>query len=384
MKRRTFVQLATGLALAGPGLALAAAPTDRRLVVVVLRGGLDALHAVPPTDDPDYRSARPTLAVPPPGQPDGALALDGVFGLHPKLAPLHPLYREHELFVLHAATTSYRGRSHFDGQNQLENGTGRPFGASDGWLNRAIAALYQGGRLGLALGPSVPLMIQGDAGVATWADSPLPSVDEDFLDRLAHVYAPDASFASTFAQSRQTLVPSTAAIAERGKELTHAATVAADFLVRDDGPRIAVVESTGWDTHFSQQRRLDTLFEQLSAALLALRAGLREQWAQSVVVVVSEFGRTVAENGSRGTDHGVGGLALVLGGSVAGGRVVGDWPGLQTGQRHEGRDLQPANAYEALFKGLLIEHLDLSPKAIEARVFPQSAHLRPLSGLLRR
>ena len=390
LDRRSFLKLccATGLAAASPRLALAAVPTENRFVLVMLRGGLDGLHAVPPYADPDYSRLRPTLALAAPGRENGALDLDGSFGLHPALAPVGRLYAEGQLLVIPAATTGYRARSHFDGQNMLENGSGIPFGAKDGWLNRAIASLNQGHRrLGLALGPAVPLLLQGEASVATWANSPLPKPNEDFLRRLARTYKGDPLFARALADARGSMAPSMGGASgrrgQRSREFETAAMAAASLLARTDGPRIAVMESQGWDTHFGQHWRLARLFAQLSAGLMALKEGLGAHWRSTVVMVVSEFGRTAAENGSRGTDHGVRGLALLLGGAVKGGRVAGAWPGLTRTALYEGRDVRPTTHYESLFKAALIGHLGVSPAVVEDRVFPQSRALAPAEELLR-
>ena len=390
LDRRSFLKLccATGLAAASPRLALATVPTENRFVLMMLRGGLDGLHAVPPYADPDYSRLRPTLALAAPGRENGALDLDGSFGLHPALAPVGRLYAEGQLLVIPAATTGYRARSHFDGQNMLENGSGVPFGAKDGWLNRAIASLNQDDRrLGLALGPAVPLLLQGEASVATWANSPLPKPNEDFLRRLARTYEGDPLFARALADARGSMAPPMGGASgrrgQRSREFETAAMAAASLLARTDGPRIAVMESQGWDTHFGQHWRLARLFAQLSAGLMAIKEGLGAHWRSTVVMVVSEFGRTAAENGSRGTDHGVGGLALLLGGAVKGGRVAGAWPGLTRTALYEGRDVRPTTHYESLFKAALIGHLGVSPAVVEDRVFPQSRALAPAEELLR-
>lgn len=389
-RRETLGWIGAGAAvLAHPALTLARAPTEQRLVVVILRGGLDSLHALVPHADPHYARLRPTLAVPPPGQSGGALDLDGHFGLHPALAPLHALYRAGEMLVVPATTTAYRARSHFDAQNILENGGTRPFELRDGWLNRALAGMNGGvRRLGLALGPAVPLILHGDRPISTWADSPLPGVDEDFLGRLAIAYEGDPLFADTLEEARATQVGATDDRAEggrgRGSAFRTAASVAARLLGADDGARIAVLEAGGWDTHFAQERRLKTLFEQLGAALVTLRDGLGVHWRSTTVVVVSEFGRTVAENGSRGTDHGVGGLALVLGGTLNGATVLGSWPGLSRSALHEGRDLRPTTDYASLFKTILIDRFGLSEGFVQDRVFPASRRAVPMEIPFRR
>lgn len=390
LQRRSFLTGAAALAalapLASARAAFAAAPSDRRFVLLLLRGGLDGLHALPPHGDRDYRRRRPTLAL----SPDPSLDLDGYFGLHPTLGDLMPLYRAGELLPVPAAATRYRDRSHFDGQNMLENGSGKPYGAPDGWLNRAILGLNGGDRrLGLALGPAVPLILQGKAHVRSWSDSTLPAVDEDFLARITAAYQNDPLFAGALRDAQGGAKPAvgTAEMAggpAREQAYVKAAAVAADLLAQPDGPRVAVLELQGWDTHFAEERRLTALFGELSRGLLELKRGLGGAWRETVVIVVSEFGRTAAENGSHGTDHGTGGVALLAGGAVAGGRIVGDWPGLSDRALYESRDVLAANAYERLFKAVLIGHLGLDPGFVEDRVFPASRAQSPMDGLLRR
>lgn len=372
-------------------LSLASAPGEKRLVVVVLRGGLDGLAAVPPHGDPLYFERRPTIAVPAPGGDDGALDLDGYFGLHPALAPLLPLYEARELVVVEAATTGYRQRSHFDGQNLLENGLDVPSGSRDGWLNRALAVLQDGDRLlGLSIGHTVPLLLRGEVRVRTWAPSVLPHADPDFLERLAYTYRGDPLFRAALAEGRASEAATAGLMAgqgerPRGLRQPFAATTGAAgaLLAEPGGARIAVLEAGGWDTHFNQANRLASALADLAEGLVALQGSLGGAWAETVVAVVSEFGRTVAENGSRGTDHGVGGIALLLGGAVAGGRVAGRWPGLSDGALYEGRDLMPTSDYRSVFKGLLADHLGVAEAALEERIFPDSRGAAPMPGLVR-
>ncbi len=391
LSRRRLLQMmaAGGVATLVPRLSLAAAPTDKRLVVVVLRGGLDGLHAVPPYADANYRRLRSTLAIGRPGEREGAVDLDGYFGLHPSLGPLRNLYQSGELLVVPASTTRYRKRSHFDGQNLLENGSGKPFGAKDGWLNRAVASLGGGPRrLGLALGPTVPLLLHGEAPVRTWSESPLPEADEDFLQRLAYTYKNDALFARALADAKDSksmgMDGQSTKQRRRGKEIAKAARAAATLLSHPEGPRIAVMEMGGWDTHFGQSYRLANQLRQLTQGLLDLRTNLAAHWRDTVVLVVSEFGRTAAENGSRGTDHGTGGIALALGGAVEGGRVLGRWPGLGRSDLLDGRDVRPTTAYESLFKGVLHGHLGIAEAVLEQRIFPDSRSLPLLPDVVRR
>ena len=384
MNRRAFLQTgAAGLlgTLAASRLAFASAPTDNRFVFVFLRGGLDGLHALPPYADADYRRLRPGLAL----QADQVLSLDGYFGMHPSFAPLRPMWEAGSLAFVPAAATGYRERSHFDGQNMLENGSGHPFGARDGWLNRAILGLNAGDRrLGLALGPSVPLILQGPAHVQAWVDEQLPDLDDDFLARLARVYQSDPLFAAALGDARGVPEPDMGAAADRAGQrgFTLAARAAGDLLSRPDGPRIAVMELQGWDTHTGQVWRLERMLSVLAEGLTTLASSLGSAWRNSVVMVGSEFGRTAAQNGSGGTDHGTGGLAILAGGAVRGGRIAGRWPGLTEAALFEGRDLLAANAYEGIFKAILIQHLGLNPAFIEAEVFPDSRDSAPMDGLL--
>ncbi len=370
------------------GLALANAPTDARLVVIVQRGAHDGLHAVPPYAERDYGRLRPRLAVPAPGAENGALDLDGYFGLHPQLGVYKRLYDAGELLIAPAAASRYRERSHFDGQNLLETGGAAPFQANDGWLNRALAGFGDGTeRLGMAFGHTVPLILLGPAGVRTWAPSSLPEVDQDFLVRLMRAYEGDALFTDALAEGMDPLdlgldgAPPRVRQQYGGGELTLAAQAAAAALVADDGPRIAAVESEGWDTHFNQVGRMNGLLAGYNAAMDALVSGLAPVWDKTLVVTISEFGRTARENGSAGTDHGTAGVSAVFGGPGAGGRILDAWPGLSSRALYEDRDLAPATSLEGLLKGVLIAHLGLSPAHVEDVVFPDSRALPPLDGL---
>lgn len=396
LNRRTFLQSATSGLLAGtllPGrLAFGAAPTDNRLAIVILRGGLDGLDAVPPYADPNYRRVRPTIAVPPPGQEGGAIDLNGGFGLHPSLEALHQFYRQKQLLIVPAATTNYRARSHFDGQNLLENGSNKPYGLSDGWLNRALVHLNDGDRrLGLAVGHAVPLIMRGKTAVRTWAPSNLPVASDDFLSRLGYVYADDPLLSVALRQGMSSQASAANVMADmpaqqRGGPRAQAkllAQAAGRLLAEPDGPRVAVLEVGGWDTHTNQANRLRNLLQQLGDGLTAFHDALGPAWEKTAVIVVSEFGRTVAENGNRGTDHGVGGLAMILGGAVQGGRIAGQWPGIAPGHLYEGRDVAPANDYREIFKAALRGHLGLDEAFIEDKIFPDSRKVLPIDQLLR-
>lgn len=388
MDRRSFL-IGSGASLmatlAASGVSFARAPTENRFVFVFLRGGLDGLHALAPYADADYRRLRPRLAL----ERDALIDLDGYFGLHRSLGPLEPLWRRGELALVPAAATQYRDRSHFDGQNMLENGAGHPFGADDGWLNRAIAGLNGGDRrLGLSLGPNVPLILQGEADVQSWSHDSLPDASADFLRQVQAIYQQDRLFADAFHDAQGALDPDIDMSGMRGGDIGNdvnfpiAAAAAADLLAQPEGPRIAAMDLSGWDTHLNQPFRLRRLLGFLAEGLLALRDGLGPDWARTVVLVGSEFGRTAQENGSQGTDHGTGGLAILAGGAVSGG-IHGRWPGLTPQSLFEGRDVQALNPYEGIFKSVLTAHLGLDAGYVEDRVFPNSRALSPMRGVLR-
>ena len=382
LNRRNFLQAAAATALLTRS-AFATVPGEKRFVFIFLRGGLDGLHAMAPFADAAYRQLRPNLAL----RADRVRSLDGYFGLPQALAPLFPLYQTQELLLVPAAATRYRRRSHFDGQNLLENGSAQPFGARDGWLNRAIVALNDGDRrLGLSLGPTVPLILQGAAQVQTYAVSPLPEVDDDFLFRMGHLYQGDPLFARAFAAAQGGAEPDVEGMGGAPlarQEFAISARVAADLLAQDQGPRIGVLEMQGWDTHFAQPGRLNGLLTALANGIIALRDGLGPAWQETVVMVASEFGRMAAENGSRGTDHGTGGLALLAGGAVAGGRIAGAWPGLSQAALFEGRDVAPLNAMEGLFKGVLRDHLGVTEGVLNDLIFPGDSADPTFDGLVR-
>ena len=380
-----------------------------RFVFILLRGALDGLSAVPPYGDGAYAALRGALAVPPPGGAEGGLRLDSLFALHPSLAFLHECFAANELAVLHAVATPYRERSHFDGQDVLETGIPRPHASESGWLNRALSAQGTGPRrLGVALGANIPLVMRGPAEVASWSPSRLASLSEDTLQRVTDLYAADpvlrerladALASDAIAEEGQPhsggmmgAAPGggnqQSAGAQRGNAAHFYETVraGAGFLARDDGPRVAVLDISGWDTHANEGGAQG----QLAQRLAALDSGLREfkialgpVWRNTAVLLATEFGRTAAANGTRGTDHGTGSAAFLLGGAVAGGRVIADWPALSSAALYEGRDLKPTLDLRAVMKGILHEQLKVADRALDTTVFPDSAGVRRLDGLIR-
>jgi uncharacterized protein (DUF1501 family) len=401
--RRRFLIGAGALAASAtiPNALFAYTGGSSRLVVVILRGALDGLAAVPPYGDPDYASLHRELAIAAPGGADGALALNNTFGLHPALSFLHGRFAAGELVVFDAVASPYRDRSHFDGQNVLENGLAKPVGSADGWLNRALAALPRGaGRTGdraVAISQNVPLILRGEAAVISKSPQATPDVDEDLLARLADLYSKDDWFSARLSEAVQTekMVDGAADSSAMGKVSTQAgypdrvgavARMASELMRSDGGPEIAVIEASGWDTHANQggaKGLLATRLAGLDKGLQSLADGLGPLWPQTAVLVVTEFGRTAAVNGTRGTDHGTGGCAFLVGGAVRGGQVIADWPGLNRTALLDNRDLKPTLDLRSVFKAVLDEHMHVDANTLAKRVFPDSSGARPLQGLIR-
>lgn len=371
-----------------PGLALASAETDARFVLVVLRGAVDGLALAPPYGDGRYNTVRGELAI----DTGDLLELDGFFGLHPSLAGLHASFNEDEALVVHAVASPYRERSHFDGQDLLESGAARTGALRDGWLNRALVPLAGDSAAAIALAQNTPLVLRGDNTTTSWAPSRLPDADDTTIDRLQHLYAGDEFFATRLEQalrSQDFAADMAGASPRRGNEALQFGELmksAASFLTAPDGPRIAVVELGGWDTHANQGAATGQLANRLAAldsGLTNLRTGLGAQWSHTVVAAVTEFGRTVRVNGTRGTDHGTATAAVLLGGAVNGGRVLADWPGLRDGDLHDGRDLRPTTDLRSVFKAVLEQHLGQAPAFVERTVFPDSGTAQALTDLVR-
>ncbi|MEE9253966.1 MAG: DUF1501 domain-containing protein [Pseudomonadales bacterium] len=392
MKRRAVIRgLGAGFGVAmtpfAPAFALTGnSAADPRLVVVILRGGMDGLAAVAPYGDSRYQSARGGIALERPGRDGGLLELDAFFGLHPSLENLHAMYGRKELLVLHGVASPYRARSHFDAQNVLELGLGAPHLAKQGWLNRALPLITPHGRApeayAMALGQSVPLILRGPQSVGSWAPDRIPDPDEDTWARIKALYADDEFLGPKLEAALMANEMAGASPTMRGRGRGNAIRVvveaSARFLRHETGPRVAVFESNGWDTHANQgtgRGQLANVLRGLDEALGILAEGLGAAWKYTAVLVVTEFGRTVAMNGTRGTDHGTASAAFVLGGAVAGGRVAADWPGLRHSDFYEGRDLRPTMDVRSLYLGLLSQHMGASEKALKEVVF-HNASLR--------
>jgi uncharacterized protein (DUF1501 family) len=428
MKRRDFLTagpLAAGGALLTSRLAFAntTATGKSRFVFVILRGALDGLAAVPPYGDRDYASLRRDLAMP----VGSVLPLNDLFGLHPSLTFLRESFGARELTVFHAIASPYRERSHFDGQDVLENGYPHAHAVQSGWLNRALASIPTGRiinpELGVALGQNIPLVMRGPAAVTSWSPSKLAALDEDTLERITDLYSSDPVLAGRLADAlaadaiadapptnagdtmnaggsmnaaaaaddrASTLAPNPGnklqAARGGGARYTEVIHAAAEFLRRDDGPKVAVFDTTGWDTHANEgaaQGQLAGRLAALDSGLRTLTQQLGPVWNDTAVLLATEFGRTAAINGTRGTDHGTATAAFLVGGAVRGGRVIADWPGLSNRALYQSRDLMPTQDLRSVLKGVMEEHLSIPTRALDTTVFPDSGAAKALSGLVR-
>lgn len=373
LTRRRFIGTAaaiTALTL-WPRASRAVPAADTRLLVVLLRGGLDGLHALLPVGDPHYASLRGALA------PRNPLALNSDFALHPSLEFSHVLFERKQWLPVVAVAPPYRQRSHFEAQDCLENGTAQASGASTGWLNRCAAAMS--GTQALSITAVMPLILRGPGDATTWSP-PLPEdVNPILLQRLQALYAADPTLAAPFAKAVE--AQGMAAGGGTGR-LPQAMGAAADFMAKPDGPRLGFVENTGWDTHSNQAATLTRKLKELDEGLRAFHDRASSIWNKTVVMVVTEFGRTAAVNGTGGTDHGTGTLAMLAGGAVAGGRIAGDWPGLAPDALNERRDLRATTDLRSVFKGVLATHMQVANGKLSSQVFPDSKQVPVLRDLL--
>jgi uncharacterized protein (DUF1501 family) len=353
--------------LIAPRIAFASVASERRFVFVIQRGAADGLNIVVPYADPAYARLRGALAI----DPAGATKLDGTFALHPSLAETAKMYATGEALFVHAVASPYRDRSHFDGQNVLESGGSAPYQTKDGWLNRLVAMLPASTGNAIAFAPTVPLALRGPAEVSSYAPSALPQAPDDLLLRVARLYARDPQLHALWVAALD--ARGLAADAGGRQDPASLGKLAAGFLGRSDGPRIAMIETGGWDTHSAQNLRLGARLKALDTMVASLRDGLGEHWRNTTVIVATEFGRMAAANGTGGTDHGTGSAAMVLGGAVQGGRVLADWPGLARGSLYQGRDLQPTLGLDSLIAAAAGETFGIDPAQVRATLFGKDA-----------
>jgi uncharacterized protein (DUF1501 family) len=348
-----------------PRMAFASANTERRFVFIIQRGAAEGLAIVAPTGDPAFAGVRGPFA----DDLSGGAKLGSFFALHPALAETAKLYAAKQALFVHAVASPYRDRSHFDGQNVLETGGSAAYRLKDGWMNRMLGLLPQGEAKALALSSTVPAALRGAHDVSSYAPSALPSASDDLLARVSKLYEGDQQLHALWAAAMETRMTAGDLAAGGGQNGAATGALAAKLLA-GDGARIAMIETGGWDTHSGQRGRLAAQLRGLDQLVAALKSGLGSDWANTLVVMSTEFGRTVAPNGTGGTDHGTASAAMLLGGAVAGGKVIADWPGLSQGALYEGRDLKPTTDLDALIAGALAQHYRLEPVRVAKTLFP--------------
>ena len=378
---------------------------DPRFLTFILRGALDGLATVAPVGDPDWVGLRGDNALTLDGKTP-ALKLDDFFALNPAMPNLHRMFQDKEAIVVHACATPYRERSHFDGQDLLESGLPKPAVSDSGWLNRALAGLAPGGRVNpngstkdarvFAVGPVTPLVVRGPAPVLSWSPQRVMPASADTVHRLLDLYRQsDQRLAGVLEDSAQLAAiehadgmnqnPGGRGPGQARAYFAEVAGTAAKFLAQPDGPRVGALALDGWDTHFNEgiaNGRLSQLLGALDGALAAVKTNMGPAWRETVVTLVTEFGRTARINGTEGTDHGTATVALVVGGALKGGRVIADWPGLKNANLYERRDLKPTTDLRAVLKGLLRDHLRADERALAENVFPGSASAKAMAGLV--
>jgi uncharacterized protein (DUF1501 family) len=381
--RRSFVTtvgaavvLSTGL---GGNMVLAGVPTERRFVFIIQRGAADGLGSLAPVGDPAFVSQRGVLAE------DFAQApkLDSTFALHPSLSNVAAMYAAEEALFAHAVASPYRDRSHFDGQNVLETGGSAAYRVKDGWLNRMLSLLPRDEAKGIAVAATVPMALRGPVEVASYAPSALPDASDDLLGRVSMLYANDPQLHAAWEQATATRLLTSDMVSADGRNAAATGALAARLLSVPGGARIAMIETGGWDTHAQQRSRLTGQLRGLDGMVGALKQGLGPLWADTMVLVATEFGRTVKVNGTQGTDHGTASMAMLLGGTVQGGRVVTDWPGLSNAALHEGRDLRPTLDLATLIGSAVAGHFGIEGRRAIAALFPEAQSAREMDGLTR-
>lgn len=378
--RRDFLKCAgigAGAMLVAPRIVFASVASDRRFVFVIQRGAADGLNIVVPYADPAYATLRGPLAI----DTASATKLDGTFALHPSMVETAKMYASGQAMFAHAVASPYRDRSHFDGQNVLETGGTAPYRVRDGWLNRLVTMLPATRANAIAFAPTVPLALRGRAEVTSYAPSGLPQAPDDLLVRVSQLYAGDAQLHALWASAME--ARGLASDAGARQDPASLGKLAASFMVRDDGPRIAMIETGGWDTHTAQNPRLGNQLKALDTMMAAMRDGLGEHWANTTVLVATEFGRTAASNGTGGTDHGTGSAAMLMGGAIDGGRVLADWPGLQASSLYQGRDLKPTLGLDSLIASAAGETFGIDPGKVARQLFPDTS-TKPMSKRLLR
>lgn len=372
LSRRQFVKMAgSGIALLSfpisSSLAFeksATAANNPKIIWLMLRGALDSLHTIVPTFDPQLKHYRPTLST---SFKSALLPLDKGFALHPALSNMHQWYQEKSLLPIVAVSSGYQQRSHFDGQDFLESGKAE-IDHDSGWLARA---LDQRGKRALAISRSIPISLRSSNQVRTWYPSKLKSADTNIYAQLSKLYQSDTLLNESLERGLtvRDLLDKKQSKKRQGKFIDLTKACANLLTNQNENIDCAMLEFGGWDTHSNQSNRLERNLNELDQGLGELKEGLGKEWQNTVIIIGTEFGRTVKENGTGGTDHGTGSALFLAGGAVQGGRVLGDWPGLETSQLFEQRDLMPTSNSYSWISNVLANHWQIPESALQ-HVFP--------------
>ena len=372
-----FISASVGLAFSAPYISFAGSSTERRFIFIIQRGAADGLNTVIPYADPAYGKLRGALGI----DISQATKLDGMFALHPSLAETAKLYANKQALFVHAVASPYRSRSHFDGQNVLETGGTSAYQMKDGWMNRLLTLLPSSQSEAIAFSTSVPMALRGNVEVSSYAPSTLPQVSDDLLMHVEQLYSEDKQLHSLWTTAIES--NNMADDVSARQDPASLGKLAASFLSKANGPRIAMIETGGWDTHTGQEGRLARQLKSLDSIIAAIHDGLGPIWQKTTVVVATEFGRTAAANGTGGTDHGTASAAMILGGDTNGGRIITDWPGLNNSALYEGRDLKPTTNLNAIFASIIGASFAIDPSKVSNTLFPESNESKPIDGLLR-
>lgn len=406
MKRRKFIRLATVLSASSivnigahswVAKGLAQTNNRQRLIVVFLRGAVDGLNVVVPHQEVTYYELRPKIAIPRPGEKNGAIDLNGFFGLHPALADVMPLWQNKTLAFVHASGSKDRTRSHFDAQHYMEVGTPGDKSTSEGWMNRLLGNLPKDKPTqAVNIGDTPPRILVGEMPVASLptgkkSTRPLPIDRPPIYQAFDRLYSGNDDLSRAYQEGRQARELLLADLEKEMEDASNGAPPPVGFasdasklarvMVGDSRTQLGFIGVGAWDTHVNQgssNGQLANRLKHLGEGIATLVEELGPLYADTAIVVMSEFGRTVKENGNAGTDHGHGNVMWVLGGGIRGGQVLGDWPGLDESELYEGRDLEVTTDFRDAIATVLEGHMGVKGSQL-AQVFPGNSSNRRLA-----
>jgi uncharacterized protein (DUF1501 family) len=410
--RRGLLATAAGFGLsvqllAVPAIAAETALNKKKVIVVICRGGMDGLSVAPPVGDSEYHGLRGALAF-----GSDALPVDGTFALHPQLTAVHAMAKAGEARIVPAVATPDRARSHFEAQDVLETGAAGVYSTTSGWLNRTVETLSAHRKIdALSVGATAPLILRGKVQTASWspgrsvdAEARLPTLLQDLYrndpllgpalarglatetmakDATAGLGGGDSALMAQAGGKGGGFKAGAGPAAQQGRDAARTLGQSlAGFMREPNGPTVAAISLDGFDSHAGQAGLLNGRLAYLDAVLDGVHTGLGPEWKNTVVLVATEFGRTARANGTGGTDHGTASTALVLGGALKPGGIVGDWPTLKQSALFENRDVAPTLDMRGLFKGVLAEHMGVDRAALDTAIFPSSAAAKPVLDLV--